>query len=120
MEPIVKVLIVAVVVVVVVHIAKTWLAHDDVVATLAPETYIPWIQQEFATVPPQDFVVPNPPLVVSGELTAPPATLTPVLTQVATSLPAVAPTMVPTYVPTGIPASQAPTLITTLPASLLD
>lgn len=106
MKPAVKVLLVVIIVLVVVHILKYWMAGKQ------EETYIPWIHQEFETVPPQPFVVTPSTLTINSDVTA-----IPVLTQVATDVPAVAPTMVPTFVPTTVPAMVAtdrPTMIPTL------
>ena len=94
MKPVVKVLIVVAIVLVVIHIIKKSMAAEE-----AEETYIPFIQQEFETVPPQQqFTVTPSSLVINTDLTA-----VPVLTQVAGALPSASPTMVPTFVPTVLP-----------------
>lgn len=96
MQPAVKVLVVVIVVLVAVQLYKSWSNKG--------ETYIPWIQQEFETVPPQpEFAVTPPALLVNSSITQ-----EPVLTQVAGALPAVTPTMVPTFVPTQVPAVVTP------------
>lgn len=66
MKPVFKVLIVVVIVLVVVHIMKYWQSQSD--------TFIPWIQQQFETVPPQvqTFAVTPSSLVVNAGLTAVP------------------------------------------------
>lgn len=124
MEPAVKVLLVVAVAFVAISLWRS--------SSSAPsrETFANWINQEFVTVPPTPFVVPNKPLIVSADVTAapsPPPTLppltppppavsqtpVPVLTQVGTDAPAVVPTLVPTLVPATALPSEVPTLVTT-------
>lgn len=95
MKPVVKVLLVVFIVLVVVHTLKYWMSRED-----EKETYIPWIHQEFETVPPMAFAVTPSALTVSDTLTA-----QPVLAQVDTGMPTVSPTMVPAFVslPTAVP-----------------
>ena len=65
MKPVFKVLIVVLIVLLSVHVMKHWKSQSD--------TYIPWIQQEFETVPPQAaFTVTPPTLLVNANLTAMP------------------------------------------------
>jgi hypothetical protein len=61
MKPVVKVLVVVAIVVVVVTVLKR----------LGGDTYVPFLQQEFATVPPASgpFLVSNAPLVIDGSVT---------------------------------------------------
>lgn len=90
MQPVVKVLVVVAVVLVVVHITKTWLAPSQ-------EPYRPWIHQQFETVAPQKFAVTPWPLTINANLTAAPS--------------AGRPTVPPLW-PTGTPTS-APVMLTT-------
>ena len=118
MKPVVKVLVVVIVVLVTVQILKHWMDREE--SEVAVDTYIPWIHQEFETVPPAAFAVTPSALTVNDALTATPAPLMvtstpfPVLTQVATDMPAVSPTMVPTFMPT-----FAPGMVTLRPDTVL-
>lgn len=115
MKPAVKVLIVVAVVLIAVHLIKRSVYGND--------SFIPFLRQEFETVPPSaPFIVTPVPLVVNDKLddpnplvaTPPPVTLKPILTQVGTQRPAVVPTMVPTFVPSVVPMPpKATALITT-------
>lgn len=95
MKPLFKVLIVVVIVLVVVHIMKNWSWQSD--------RYIPWINQEFETVPPGTFAVTPSSLVVNAGLTAPPSFAVPVDAQPVQPLQPLQ--LVPvTYVPTADPS----------------
>lgn len=103
MKPWVKVAIIVAVVLVAVAIIKRYTGPDR-----SAEPFM-IMSQQFDTVPPQSFQVPQPPLMVNDQLTAMPQPMAtvPVLTEVATALPAAAPTMVPTFVPMSLPPEAA-------------
>ena len=111
MKPVVKVLIVVVVVLIVIHIIKRSMRTD------APETYIPFLQQEFETVPPLPFAVTKLPLMINGQLTADPATMMPTMmpSMMPTMMPSIMPTMMPTMQPTMMPTRPVEEVITTIP-----
>lgn len=106
MKPVVKVLLVVLIVLVVVHILKYWMARED-----NTETYIPWIHQEFETVPPAAFAVTPSALTISDALTAEP-TIPPAFATLPSAVPTVVPTVVPTTRPM-IAASARPVLVST-------
>ena len=103
MEPVVKVLLVVIIVLVVMHILKSWMANDDVALTSPPmtETYARWSDQEFETVAPTAFAVTPSALVVNNQLTAMPA-----LPMVQTAMPTAVPVQMQMAMPTSTPMTM--------------
>lgn len=106
MKPVYKVLIVVAIVLISVQILKNWQQKAQ---------FIPWIHQEFETVPPQPpFTVTPSPLVVNADLTARPVTVATAAPMVVETVEAVetmepVPVRMMTVAPTGRTALVAST-----------